>query len=220
MDTAASVLTIDIISDVVCPWCYIGKRRLEQALALRGAGESAPAPTWHAFQLNPEIPAGGIDRRAYLENKFGDLDRTRDIAARIEAAGREVGIAFAFDRIERQPNTLDAHRLIAWAQQVGPKSASSLVERLFSAYFLEGIDIGAPDRLAQLAGEAGYAASEAVQLLASDDGRGAVQQADLRARRLGVSGVPFFIFNQRVGVSGAQPAEVLLDAIRQSTSGD
>src|SRR5512147_2314935 len=106
-------LTIDIVSDVVCPWCYIGKRRLESALASRA---SAPLIRWHPFQLNPDIPAAGVDRRTYLEDKFGGPQRAKEIYARVEAAGREVGIVFNFDGILRQPNTLDAHRLIAWAQ--------------------------------------------------------------------------------------------------------
>ena len=123
--------TIDVVSDVVCPWCYIGKRRLEAALAARAG--PAPIVRWLPFQLNPDIPAGGIDRRTYLQEKFGGPERAREIYARIEAAGREVGIPFRFDRIDRQPNTSDAHRLIAWAQAVAPASADRLVEGLFRA---------------------------------------------------------------------------------------
>ncbi len=219
MEADATTLQIDIVSDVVCPWCYIGKRRLEAALALRGENEPEPVLKWHSFQLNPDIPAGGVDRRSYLERKFGGPERMRTVAARVEAAGREAGIEFAFDRIERQPNTLDAHRLIAWAQQTRPELASVLVERLFRAYFLEGLDVGAPKRLAQLAGEAGYDAGEAATWLASDAGRAEVEAADQQARRLGIGGVPFFIFNQRLAVSGAQAAEILLDAIHQSSTG-
>jgi predicted DsbA family dithiol-disulfide isomerase len=210
---SAEPLTIDIVSDVVCPWCYIGKRRLESALATRAA---PPAIRWHPFQLNPDIPAGGVDRASYLEAKFGGADRAREIYARVEAAGREVGIAFDFARIERQPNTLDAHRLIAFAQATDPARADALVERLFSAYFSEGANIGETEVLAQLAEEAGLDAAAARAFLASDDGRADAAAADERTKAMGIGGVPFFIFNRRLAVSGAQPPEVLLDAIAQA----
>lgn len=208
-------LAVDVISDVVCPWCYIGKRRLEAALAGRAEG-SVPAVRWHAFQLNPDLPVGGVDRRSYLENKFGGPRGATEVYARIEAAGRDVGIPFAFDRIRRQPNTVDAHRLIAWAQSQDPTAASELVERLFRAFFIEGIDIGNADELARLAAVAGFDAAAARAWLATDAGRADVAAADRRAHELGIGGVPFFIFNQRLGVSGAQPPEVLRDAIEQA----
>lgn len=216
MTTASNSLSIDIISDVVCPWCYIGKRKLEATLAQRADGAPRATTRWHAFQLNPDIPAGGVDRRTYLERKFGGPERARQIYARVKAAGDEVGIAFDFERIQRQPNTFDAHRLLAWAQDIDLARADSLVERLFSAYFIEGIDIGDRDALARLAGEAGFDAGAAHQWLVSDEGRAAVESEERRARALGVSGVPFFVFNQRLAVSGAQPPEVLLDAIEQA----
>jgi predicted DsbA family dithiol-disulfide isomerase len=206
--------TIDVVSDVVCPWCYIGKRRLEAAL---DAGDQpAPPIRWHPFQLNPDIPAGGVDRRTYLEDKFGGPERAREIYARVEAAGREVGIEFNFERIARQPNTLDAHRLIAWAQSDDFANIDRLVERLFRAYFEEGIDIGDVDELARLASEAGYDMAAARVHLASAAGRAEVAAADERTKSMGIGGVPFFIFNQRVAVSGAQPPEVLRDALAQS----
>jgi predicted DsbA family dithiol-disulfide isomerase len=206
--------TIDIVSDVVCPWCYIGKRRLEAALASRD--EPPPLIRWHPFQLNPYLPAGGIDRRVYLEDKFGGPDGARQVYARVEAVGREVGIPFAFERIRRQPSTVDAHRLIAWAQSVDGDQADRLVERLFKAYFAEGVDIGGVEELARLAGEAGYDADAARAHLASDAGRTEVQAADERTRAMGIGGVPFFIFNRRVAVSGAQPSDVLLEAMSQA----
>lgn len=210
--------TIDVVSDVVCPWCYVGKRRLEAALAVRAARASRAAPVvrWHPFQLNPDIPAGGVDRRSYLEAKFGGPERARDIYARVEAAGRDAGIDFDFERIDRQPNTLDAHRLIRWAQLADHRRADALVERLFRAYFTEGVDIGAAEALAGLAGEAGLDASAARAFLATGDGRAEVQAADARAKSMGVSGVPFFIFGGRVAVSGAQPADVLAAAMAQA----
>jgi predicted DsbA family dithiol-disulfide isomerase len=206
--------TIDIVSDVVCPWCYIGKRRLEAALDARG--HARPEIRWHPFQLNPDIPAGGIDRRSYLEAKFGGPERAREVYARVEAAGREAGIPFAFERIERQPNTLDAHRLIAWAQAVALERADGLVERLFKAYFTEGANIGAVPELARLAGEAGYDAAAALSHLESDAGRAEIAAADERSKEMGIAGVPFFIFNRRIAVSGAQPPDILADALSQA----
>ncbi len=215
MTSATPLLSIDIVSDVVCPWCFIGKRRLEAALARREAN-AQPMPRWLAFQLNPDIPAGGIDRRSYLEQKFGGPERAKQIYARIKAAGEEVGIAFDFDRIVRQPNTVDAHRLLAWAQDANPVAADALVERLFRAYFIEGVNIGDIDALATLAGDAGFDAVAARAWLVSDAGRAAIAAEEQRARELGVTGVPFFVFNQRLAVSGAQPPEVLLDAMEQA----
>jgi predicted DsbA family dithiol-disulfide isomerase len=208
--------TIDVISDVVCPWCYIGKRRLEAALGPDAAAR--PSVRWHPFQLNPDLPAGGIERRGYLDAKFGGPERAREIYARVEAVGREVGIDFQFDRIVRQPNTLDAHRLIGWVQVAAPDCADRLVERLFEAYFTEGADIGDPAVLARLAGEAGCDAGAARDYLASDAGRDTVAAADAQVRAMGIGGVPFFIFNRRVAVSGAQPAELLRDAMTQANA--
>ncbi len=213
-DGVSPAMTVDVVSDVVCPWCYIGKRRLEAALATR----AGPAPTvrWHPFQLNPDIPAGGVDRRSYLEEKFGGPERARDVYARVEAAGREVGIPFRFEKIDRQPNTSDAHRLIAWAQAVAPASADRLVERLFRAYFTEGVDIGVVHELARLAGESGCDPEAARAHLESAAGREEMAEADARMKSMGIGGVPFFIFNRRVAVSGAQPPEVLADALAQA----
>jgi predicted DsbA family dithiol-disulfide isomerase len=210
---------IDVISDVVCPWCYIGQRRLAAALARLPEGDAARhAPIrWHPFQLNPDLPAEGVPRKSYLEDKFGGSERAAQIYARVAAAGATVGIAFAFDRIERQPNTLDAHRLIAWAQERG--DASDLVERLFRAYFIEGRNIGDRDVLAAIAGEAGFDADAAHAAIAADEGGDAIAAMDRRAREIGVSGVPFFIFNEHVAVSGAQEPDVLLDAIAQARAG-
>jgi predicted DsbA family dithiol-disulfide isomerase len=211
-------LSIDIISDVVCPWCYVGKRRLEAALAQHAVDAAQPVEVrWRAFQLNPDIPAGGVDRRSYLEQKFGGPERAKQIYARIKAAGEEVGISFNFDLIVRQPNTVDAHRLIAWAQDNDPAVSDALIERLFRAYFVEGIDIGNIDGLARLAGDAGFDATAARAWLASDAGRAAIEAEEQRARALGVTGVPFFVFNHRLAVSGAQPSEVLLGAMKQAS---
>jgi len=215
-DPSPSTLTIDIVSDVVCPWCYVGKRRLEAALRELATREPAlqPVVRWQPFQLNPDLPREGIDRRAYLEAKFGGAARATEIYGRVRAAGAAVGIAFAFERIVRQPNTLDAHRLIAWAQAQG--AAEAMVERLFRAYFLEGRLVGDREVLAALAGEAGLDAAAARALLAVAEDAEAVAAADRRARERGIDGVPFFIFGERVGVAGAQEPATLLEAIGQA----
>ena len=214
------VMTIDVISDVVCPWCFIGRRRLGEALSLYAAREPEcrPVVSWHPFQLNPDLPREGIDRRAYLEAKFGGRERADAIYERVRAAGRTVGIDFAFERILRQPNTRDAHRLISWAQARG--NAEDLVEGLFRAYFLEGRFVGDREVLAAIAGEAGLSADAARAYLESDEGADTIESMDRRVRELGVSGVPFFIFDGRVAVSGAQEAGTLVSAMTQAATSD
>ena len=218
MSAAASerALTIDVISDVVCPWCFIGRRRLGAALERFATEEPRVRPlvSWHPFQLNPDLPPEGIDRRAYLAAKFGGAHRAADVYERVRAAGAGVGIDFAFEKIARQPNTLDAHRLISWAQAQG--SAEELVERLFRGYFLEGRFIGDRDVLAVIAGEAGLAAEAARAYLASSEGAATIAEMDRRVRELGVTGVPFFIFGGRLAVSGAQEPAVLAEAMAEA----
>jgi predicted DsbA family dithiol-disulfide isomerase len=210
------ILTVDVISDVVCPWCFIGRRRLGAALAALAGREPGVEPRvrWHPFQLNPDLPREGIPRRVYLEAKFGGRERANEIYERVRAAGRTVGIDFAFDLIERQPNTLDAHRLIAWAQSLG--SAENVVERLFRAYFLDGRAIGERAVLAAVAGEAGLDPDAASAMLASDEGAAEVAATDRRVRELGVTGVPFFIFAGRLAVAGAQEPDTLVEAMAQA----
>jgi predicted DsbA family dithiol-disulfide isomerase len=216
----AHAITVDVVSDVVCPWCYIGKRRLEAALAkLR---ESEPGVTvtvrWHPFELNPDLAPEGTDRREYLEAKFGGPERARQVYARVSAAGATVGIPFAFDAIARQPNTLEAHRLIAWAQSRPEGDADALVEQLFRAYFVEGRFVGDREELARIATEAGFDPHDARAFLASGALRDEVAGAEQRAREMGISGVPFFIFNGKTAVSGAHEPETLLEAIAQAGS--
>jgi predicted DsbA family dithiol-disulfide isomerase len=172
---------------------------------------------WHPFQLNPDIPREGIPRTAYLEAKFGGKARAGEIYARVKQAGGEVGIPFDFDRIARQPNTLDAHRLIAWAQKQGdPQARDDLVERLFRAYFVDGRDIGNRAELARIAQEAGFPFEEAQAMLTSDRESSDVLAEDREAREVGVGGVPFFIFNGRTAVSGAHDPDTLLKALDAS----
>jgi predicted DsbA family dithiol-disulfide isomerase len=203
---------IEIVSDVVCPWCFIGKRRLEQALART---PHATAVIWRPFQLNPDLPEEGVDRALYLQRKFGSA--APDVYARVAAAGAGAGIPFAFERITRQPNTRRAHQLIALAAP-GP-GQDRLVEALFSAYFLEGVDLTRRDALLDVAQHAGLDRAAASACLADPLAGRAVEQEEWGARALGVEGVPFFIFGRRLAVSGAHEADVLLRAIDQAAAG-
>ena len=215
-DAPAADLVVDIVSDVVCPWCYIGKRKLEAALTELEAREAGIAilRRWHPFQLNPDLPVEGISRAAYVEAKFGGKARAAEIYARVRAAGADVGIPFAFERIERQPNTLETHRLIAWAQQRGDAEATdALVEQLFRAYFIEGRLLTDTEQLVEIARDAGFPEREVRAMLASEAGRSDVEAEDREARAVGISGVPFFIFNGKTAVSGAHEPTTLLEAI-------
>jgi predicted DsbA family dithiol-disulfide isomerase len=210
-------LQIDVVSDVVCPWCFIGKRNLERALERYRElhpDEAAPDVRWHPFQLNPDLPAQGVPRDTYVAQKFGGPQRAREIYARVAGAGSRAGIPFEFERIETQPNTLDPHRLIHRAGQNGLQDA--MVESLFKGYFLEGKNLADRETLAGLAERAGMAREEALHYLGSDEDRTLVAGQDETARGGGIQGVPFFIVNRRLGVSGAQPPEVLLDAFEQA----
>ena len=213
----AATLTIDIVSDIVCPWCYIGKRKLEAALALPGAaGLPAVELRWHPFQLNPDIPAEGISRKQYLEDKFGGPQRAAEIYERVRAAGRGAGLELDIDGITLQPNTLAAHALIAFAQQAGSVVASDVKERLLKAYFVDNLFIGSPDVLTEIAREAGLDGPAAHAFVTDPLELQAVAQADAQARAMGISGVPFFIFNQKLSISGAQDPATLLAAMQQA----
>src|SRR5271155_2656882 len=178
-------MQIDIVSDTVCPWCFVGKRKLEQALAQR---PDIPFDVrWRAYRLDPDVPRGGVDRRAYMNAKFGDSPRTSAMSDAIKAAGESEHIAFAFDRIEKRPDTIDSHRLIRWAASAGMQT--DIVERLFKAYFEEGRDIGDPAVLVDVAREAGMDAELVADLLAKDADRELIEQEDALAHRMGISGV-------------------------------
>jgi len=214
-------LNIDIISDVVCPWCYIGKRQIEAALALYAQqypGADKPSLSWKPFQLNPQLPVEGMSRQDYVVQKFGAA-RAKDVYARVARVGAEYGIAFAFDRIVRQPNTVAAHSLIALAGAAG-QAADGLQDRvkeaLLHAYFLDGVDLTRTENLLAIAAAAGLDRVQAEQCLADPQSRLAVEQEEQRARAIGVEGVPFFIFNGKLAVSGAQGPEALLEAMRQA----
>ena len=205
-------MTVDVVSDAVCPWCFVGKRRLEAAL--EQTGEDGVSVRWRPYQLDPTIPAEGLDRRAYMKAKFRDDSRLAEVHQRLKALGAEVGIAFDFAAIKRSPNTLDAHRLIRWAGEAGVQDA--VVERLFSAYFERGEDIGDRDALVRIAQESGMSGEDVKRRLADEADAAEVKAEIERAQQLGVSGVPFFIFANKLAVSGAQSAEVLARAMKEA----
>jgi predicted DsbA family dithiol-disulfide isomerase len=197
-------LKIEVASDVVCPWCYIGKRRLEKALALL-KDEFEVEVRWLPFQLNPDLPAEGIPRADYRKAKFGSLERSKQMDARVIAEGKGEGIDFAFDRMETQPNTTQAHRLIALAE-----NQDAVVDALFRAHFEQGRKIGDAKVLAELAAQCGV---QGWPEKAAD-----VSGLEEEVRELGISGVPTFIFERRHGVSGAYPPEQLAEALRQAAT--
>jgi predicted DsbA family dithiol-disulfide isomerase len=203
----AKPLLIEIASDVVCPWCYIGKRRLEKALQSL-AGEVEVRIEWLPFQLNPDMPEGGIARADYRRAKFGSVEKGRMLDARVAQEGAGEGIAFAFDRMQRTPNTVAAHQLIDLAQNQGKGNA--VVDALFRAYFEEAKDIGDETVLKAIAEREGVIGRADEKILEE------VKEKEERVRDLGISGVPTFIFNKESGLSGAYPPEQLAQAIREA----
>ena len=203
-------VAVDVISDVICPWCYIGKRRLEKAIAAHGEPVTVQ---WHAFQLNPTMPRKGISRKEYRTRKFGSWERSQVLDATVIAVGESEGIHFAFDKTERTPNTVDAHRIIWLAGKNDCQDA--VVEALFQAYFTKGKDIGNPQTHIDVAAEAGLDRQAAEAMLNSDEGMDVIANATEMSQRHGVTGVPFFIIDQKITLSGAQQAEAFLEAFRQ-----
>ena len=209
----ANAITVDVVSDVVCPWCFIGQKRLDKAVA--AAGDVDVHIRWRPFQLDPTIPPQGKDRREYMLAKFGSDERIREIHARIEPLGEAEGISFAFDAIKVAPNTLDAHRLIRWAGAAGEAVQNRLVRRLFQLNFEEGVNIGDHAVLVEAAREAGMDASVVATLLPTDADVEAVRTEIATASRMGISGVPCFLLEGKYAVMGAQDVDTLADAIRQ-----
>jgi predicted DsbA family dithiol-disulfide isomerase len=212
-------LTIDVVSDVVCPWCFIGKRHLDRALQLWHAEQtgSEVEVRWHPFFLNPDTPDSGEPYRPFLEKKFGGPEKLAEIWQRVSEAGRKAGIEFAFEKIELRANTLNAHRLIHHAQTgAGGTAIEAVIEALFAAQFLEGRHLGDRAVLAAVAGECGMDRDVVQRYLETDEDAEAVRAAAGEMHRMGISGVPFFIFNKRLAASGAQPPEALLKAMREA----
>ena len=203
---------IDVVSDVVCPWCFIGKHRLEKALALK---PDIPVEVhWHPFFLNDWIPREGISREDYLTTKFGSPERYAGIAQRVTAAAAEEGLVYAMDKMQRQPNTLDAHRLIRWAGGIG--KAAEMKQRLMDLYFTEGADLTNRAVLVQAASDVGLDADDVNEALASEQDVEQVSQEAQSAKEAGIDGVPCFIFGGRFAVSGAQAPEYLAEAIERT----
>ena len=211
-----AAVTIDVVSDVVCPWCFIGKRRLEKARAL--VPDIAVEVRWRPYQLAPDLPPEGVPRDQYLSQKFGSLDRVRATFDRIAAVGAEDGISFAFDRIAVSPNTLNAHRLVLWARSGGHQDA--VVEALFRGYFIEGRNLADIGTLIEVGAANGLDAALLGELFASDSDVERTQREIASAQRIGVTGVPFFIVGERFGVSGAEAPETIAGAIRQAAEAE
>lgn len=204
-------LAVDVISDVICPWCYIGKRRLEKAIVALGKPVKV---RWLPFQLNPTMPKEGISRRAYRTKKFGSWERSQELDARVIAVGKEAGIDFAFDRVERTPNTLDSHCLIWLAEIEGIQDA--VVEALFTAYFTEGWDISNRQTLLNVVAEAGLDRAKSEAVLNGDERMEVLREAGELSRRHLVDGVPYFIINDKITLAGAQQADTFLEAFRKA----
>ena len=210
--SAENSITVDVVSDVVCPWCFIGQKRLDKAIATADVDVHV---RWRPFQLDPTIPPGGMDRRQYMLGKFGSEERIQQIHARIEPLGEAEGIHFAFGAIKVAANTLDAHRVIRWAGAAGEDVQNRLVRRLFQLNFEEGVNIGDHAVLVKAAGEAGMDASVVETLLPTDADVVAVRNEIATASRMGITGVPCFLLEGKYAVMGAQDAATLADAIRQ-----
>jgi len=213
MSDSPAGVRIDIVSDAICPWCYVGKRQLERALATLADDGLQFSVHWNPFQLNPDMPKEGRDRASYRMMKFGSADRVREIDARVTDAAANVGLDFHLDRIVRTPNTLDAHRLIWLAGREDRQDA--VVEALFAAYFTQGRDIGDRDVLADSAAEAGMDRASVADFLTGDVAAKEMLAADRAAREAGVNGVPSFFLDGYGLYSGAMPADTMAEALRK-----
>ncbi|MGB8758760.1 MAG: DsbA family oxidoreductase [Pseudolabrys sp.] len=202
---------IDVVSDIVCPWCFIGKHRLEKAIALNP--DILVEVHWRPYFLNDWIPREGISREQYLTTKFGSPERYKGIAQRVSAAAAAEGLTYAMDKISRQPNTLDAHRLIRWADEIG--KAAEMKQRLMDLYFTEGADLTSHTVLAQAAADIGLDAEATRKALASDKDVAEIEREALSAKEAGIDGVPCFIFGGKFAISGAQAPEDLAEAIER-----
>lgn len=202
--------SIEIYSDLICPWCYIGKRRMEEALRQLPA-DSQVSRSWHPFQLNPEMPHAGLNRKMYRSKKFGSWERSQALDEQVTAAGKSVGIEFRYDLQTHTPNTFDSHRLVWLAGISGVQDA--VVEALFRAYFCEGVNFSDPQSLIEVGASAGMDAMELKRFFLGGEGAAAVREEEQRARMLGISGVPLYVINEAVAFSGAQPAETFLEAL-------
>jgi predicted DsbA family dithiol-disulfide isomerase len=205
-------LTIEIYSDLICPWCYIGRRRLGEALKLLELSEP-PNIVWRPFELNPDLPKSGLDRRMYRTPEFGSWERSQAMDREVAETGKTLGLTFHYDRILSTPNTLEGHRLLWWARETGSQDA--LAEALFRAYFSEGRDIGKLEVLTDVAVEVGLSREQARRFLQTEQGRVEVLAEEREARRRGLNGVPFFFLNGIPTFAGAQLPGIFIEAFRQ-----
>lgn len=206
-----SPLTIDVISDVVCPWCYVGKRFLENAIALKP--EMPVALRFRPYLLNPWVPREGMSREDYLITKFGSVERYNANNQRVADAAAAAGLDYQRDLIKRQPNTIDCHRLIAWSDD-----PSAMKQRLMQLYFAEGGDLSDREVLVAAAADCGLDAAEVRRRLASDEDVARIEAEANSAKEAGIEGVPFFIFGGLLAVSGAQPPEYLVQAMERAVA--
>jgi predicted DsbA family dithiol-disulfide isomerase len=214
MDQAHPVGRIDVISDAICPWCYIGKRQLERALDILASNHCSITVAWHPFQLNPDMPPEGVEREKYRIAKFGSLERSKQLDQRITETAASVGLEFHLEKLTRTPNTVNAHRLIRFAGQKGVQDA--VVEELFEGYFCKGADIGDAKILADIGAEGGLDRAEVLAMLAGDEHTKEVLAADQMARNAGIQGVPSFALQGHVLFSGAVPAEEMAQTFRRA----
>ncbi|MGD9730320.1 MAG: DsbA family oxidoreductase [Nitrospiraceae bacterium] len=210
-------LSIQVYSDIICPWCYVGLKRVEAALALIERPSDVTVQ-WRPFELNPTMPSTGMDRKTYLEAKFGSGEAVESMLDHVRQAGRESGIAFAFERIPKTPNTFEAHRLVWFAGMEGRQA--TMMERLFRGYFEEGMDLSQRSTLVQLATEAGIDHKTASGWLESQEGIQAVRDEEQAGLKLGIRSVPFFYIEGHSGLSGAQPPPVIADWLRRALPAD
>lgn len=211
MTTTNQKITIDIVSDVACPWCFVGKKRLEDALSQ--LPDVTTEIRWHPFQLDPTIPAEGISRETYFNNKFGDKDRVQEIFNHMNSVGESVGIDFRFDKMEKAVNTLPFHNLLHDAQKDG--NQYELKEHLFKAYFEQGVDFSKRESFVKTMENFGWEEGRAEDVLDNQEISYWVSQEIKHYQSMGVTGVPFFIFNNTQGFSGAQPPQVFIDTIKK-----
>lgn len=208
---------VDIVSDVVCPWCYIGKKRFEKAMDSLSA-EYGFEVNWHPFQLNPDMPREGRNQKEYFSEKFGSWERFMGMLQHVKDAAKGEGLQFAIEKHENSPNTLDAHRIVKLGQDLGLQD--EIVNAFFKAYFEEALDLTRKENLLLVAERAGIDRAKAEELLATQEGLAEVQQAEEHYKKLGVTGVPFFIINDKYAFSGAQPIESIIQILKQVAEKD
>lgn len=206
-------IKIDVVSDVVCPWCYIGKRRLEKAIQNLAAKYDFDV-TYHPFELNPQLPVQGVNQKEYLVDKFGGEERYHQITAHVTRVAAEEGLTFNFQQQAVSPNTRHAHRIIQWALQFGKQA--NVKEAFMKAYFTDGIDLSKPENLASVSSSVGLNKNDVEALLQTSNGLAAVERAEKEMQQLGITGVPFYIIQNKYGLSGAQPTAVFMETIEEA----